>query len=126
MVLTITCLCADWCGLCRDFSSTFQRLAMDHPTHRFVWLDIEDSQIWQDEVDIETFPTLLITDDEDRFRFFGPVLPGIKQLNRLLEEAQHDGFQAEPPAELSRFLPRLKMHVAQKAPALQGNFMVSE
>ncbi|HEX5485208.1 thioredoxin family protein [Limnobacter sp.] len=126
MVLTITCLCADWCGLCRDFSSTFQHLAMEHPEHRFVWLDIEDSQIWQDEVDIETFPTLLITDDANNFRFFGPVLPGVKQLNRLLEEAQQAGFRAAPPAELQPFLPRLKAHVEHKAKTLQGNFMVSE
>ena len=32
------CLCADWCGTCRDYRNLFEALAPAHPGVRFVWL----------------------------------------------------------------------------------------
>ena len=36
------CLCAGWCGTCRDYRALFDALAQAHPEVRFEWVDIED------------------------------------------------------------------------------------
>lgn len=62
-----------------------------------LWLDVEaDAEIVGDELDIETFPTLLVMDAEARVYFFGPVLPGIGALERLLKALHENGQQPVP------------------------------
>jgi thiol-disulfide isomerase/thioredoxin len=79
----VACLCADWCGTCRDYRPVFDQVAAAHPGLRFVWLDIEDQAALVGELDIETFPTLLIADGA-ALRFAGPLLPHAGTLARLL------------------------------------------
>jgi thioredoxin 1 len=79
----VVCLCADWCGTCRDYRPVFDRAADLHPSMRFDWLDIEDDAELVGELDIETFPTVLIADAEGVV-FFGPLLPQPDHLLRLL------------------------------------------
>lgn len=79
---TVTCLCAAWCGVCRDYQATFERLAAEHPGVAFRWSDIEEDEDEAD-VDVETFPTLRIACDGVQ-RFFGPVLPQAQHLRTLL------------------------------------------
>lgn len=67
----VICLCADWCGLCRDYQQVFAQVQARYPLSRFVWLDIEDEADVVSDIDVETFPTLLIADGLDT-RFLGP------------------------------------------------------
>ena len=38
----VACLCAAWCGTCRDYRAGFEALAARFPEARFLWLDVED------------------------------------------------------------------------------------
>ena len=81
--LLVACLCAEWCGACRDYRGIFDAVAQEHSDMRFVWVDIEDESDLVDPVEVENFPTLLIA-DADGARFFGTVLPHKDTLVRLI------------------------------------------
>ena len=83
----VVCLCAQWCGTCRDYRAVFDQLARAHPSVRFVWIDIEDDAEVAGDLDVETFPTLLLADGQVA-RFLGPLLPQAAVLSRLLESLQ--------------------------------------
>lgn len=82
----VACLCAEWCGICRDYRSAFLAMAADFPAARFCWIDIEDHADLLDEhdIDIENFPTLHIQRGNDVL-FFGTMLPHHAHLRRTLE-----------------------------------------
>ena len=94
------CLCADWCGTCRDYRALFDALAPAYPGVRFVWVDIEDEADVAGDLDVETFPTLLIADGQTA-RFLGPLLPQAGVLSRLIESLQADqgSARADPQAQ---------------------------
>ena len=79
----VVCLCAQWCGTCREYRPLFDGLARAHPDVRFVWVDIEDDAGLVGDLDVETFPTLLIARDRTAL-FLGPLLPQAPVLARLL------------------------------------------
>lgn len=79
----VVCLCAAWCGVCRQYESEFLAIQAAFPQIRFVWVDVEDQEEIMGDVDVETFPTLLIGQGAEPL-FFGPVLPQVKVLERLL------------------------------------------
>lgn len=81
----VICLCADWCGTCREFSPGFTQAAAAHPELAFRWVDIEDEAHAIGDLDIETFPTLVIGARDGAVRFAGPVLPQAGQIARLLQ-----------------------------------------
>ena len=81
------CLCAGWCGTCGIYRPLFDELARAHPDVRFEWVDIEDESDIAGDLDVETFPTLLIADGE-RALFLGPLLPQAPVLARLLASLQ--------------------------------------
>lgn len=83
----VICLCADWCGVCRDYKAVFNKVSAGHATSRFAWLDIEDDAHWVGEMDIETFPTLLVADSQGVF-FLGPLTPHVVTVSRLLTSLQ--------------------------------------
>ena len=58
--LLIACLCAQWCGTCRDYQPLFEQLQAEFSASRFVWVDVEDEADLVDSIDVEDFPTLLI------------------------------------------------------------------
>lgn len=68
----------------------FDRVAVEHPGVPFLWLDIEDQAALVGDLDIETFPTLLIADG-DALRFAGPMLPHVGTLTRLLGSLEAHG-----------------------------------
>lgn len=80
---TVFCLCAAWCGTCREYADTFATVAAHFPQVRFEWIDIEDDERFA-EVDIESFPTVAITRDGQRL-FEGVLLPHAQHLKRLVE-----------------------------------------
>ena len=85
--LWVVCLCAEWCGTCRDYRPLFQAVAAAHPQWRFAWVDIEDHADIADAFDVETFPTLLMA-GADGTRFLGPLLPHAETLTRMLGALQ--------------------------------------
>lgn len=83
MSLSIICLCARWCGICRDWQPVIEAMAAEQPQWQWRWLDIEDEADLVDDLEVETFPTLLVGRDDDVL-FFGPVLPQPEVLARIL------------------------------------------
>ena len=83
----VVCLCAEWCGACREYRPLFEQVARAHPAFRFAWVDIEDHADIADDFDVETFPTLLVA-GADGTRFAGPLLPHAETLSRLLSALQ--------------------------------------
>lgn len=94
----VVCLCAQWCRVCGEYRPLFDALAQALPQTRFVWVDVEDEDELAGDLDVETFPTLLIADGS-RARFLGPLLPQTTVLARLLASLQADtpSTQAAPP-----------------------------
>ena len=99
----VICLCADWCGLCRDYSQVFAQIAARYPSRRFAWLDIEDHADLVGDMDVETFPTLLIADASGT-QFVGPLTPQPETLSRLLDSLERSGLAAVPHLPVTRLL----------------------
>lgn len=89
MTLHVICLCAEWCGTCRDFRPAFTSVATQSAGDRFQWIDIETHDALLDAlgVEIDSFPTVLIAGD-DRLCFAGPVTPFADTLQRLCRAAR--------------------------------------
>lgn len=88
----VVCLCADWCGVCRQWRAAFEEAARAHPHWRFAWVDVEDEDEAMGDVDIETFPTVLVARGGQPL-FLGPVLPSAAGLGRLVAS-----FEEQPQA----------------------------
>jgi thiol-disulfide isomerase/thioredoxin len=81
----VACLCAEWCGTCRDYLVALTTLAARHPEDCFVWIDIETHADRLGDIDIENFPTLLVQPVAGGDpQFYGTVLPHIEVLERML------------------------------------------
>ena len=70
---------------CREFATGFQQAAQAHPGLVFRWVDVEDESAAVGDLDVETFPTLVIGAADGGVRFAGPVLPQAAQIPRLLK-----------------------------------------
>lgn len=81
--LFVACLCAQWCGTCRDYQSLFEQLRHEFPQAHWHWVDIEDQADVVDPVEVENFPTVLIA-HEGRAQFFGTITPHLDTLRRLI------------------------------------------
>lgn len=103
----VVCLCADWCGTCRDYRRAFEERAARFADAQHVWVDIEDDSDWLGEFDVETLPTLLVL-HEYRPMFFGAVLPRVDVIDRTLRSLRQHGPAAAPvPSELKPAVDRL-------------------
>jgi thioredoxin 1 len=91
--LLVACLCADWCGACREYRPLFDAMALKFPHARFVWVDVEDEADVIDPIEVEDFPTILIA-NQGRPLFFGTVLPHMETLERLIQAKTHASEQA--------------------------------
>lgn len=80
----VVCLCAAWCGTCREYETGFRELEAQYPELGFLWVDIEDENSGVEDWDIENFPTLLIQRDE-LVLFFGPLLPHMGILRQMID-----------------------------------------
>jgi thioredoxin 1 len=98
-------LCAQWCGVCREWRTAFDAVGARRPQERFVWIDIEDEEGAPGDLEIETFPTLLVG-AADQVLFFGTVLPSPQLLERLLASLD-DAPIVRPAAEATALLQRL-------------------
>ena len=107
----VACLCAAWCGVCRDWQPLFLEQARAHPHMRFAWVDVEDEDDAMGDVDIETFPTLLIARGAEVL-YLAPIPPSAKQFARLLATLQAQP-EAAPglPEDANALLHRLQASV---------------
>lgn len=110
----VVCLCAAWCGVCREWGPAFDSLRENFPQVAFAWVDVEDEADALGDVDIETFPTLLVAQG-DQVRFMGPVQPSSVQVARLLESllADPENSVVDGP-ETGRLLEQLRTAVLLK------------
>ena len=106
--LWVVCMCAEWCGACREYRAVFEQVARAQPGFRFAWVDIEDHAELADDFDVETFPTILIAGEQGT-RFMGPLLPHAETLARLLTALP----VAQPPSDEIRAV----LDALSKAPA---------
>ncbi|MDB5890898.1 MAG: thioredoxin [Polaromonas sp.] len=120
----VVCLCAAWCGLCTDYRRVFSGVATAQGKHdghlsasRFAWLDIEDQAHWVGDLDIETFPTLLVA-DEQGVLFMGTLTPHAQTLARLLASLHAPDALRTPHTDLTRLLlTQLPRHPEFQVPA---------
>ena len=108
-LVLIACLCADWCGVCREFRGLFDAAAAANPALRFAWIDIEDHPEVAGEVDIETFPTLLASSAGGR-GFFGAIEPREAVLQALIDNLLRGAFL--PDAQVAVLNQRARAHLA--------------
>jgi thioredoxin 1 len=99
----VVCLCAAWCGVCREWQPTFSAQARANPHLRFAWVDVEDEDEAMGDVDIETFPTLMVA-RADQVLFLGPIPPSSTQFTRLLATLQAQPRPAPGVGEHARAL----------------------
>ncbi|MBC7918459.1 MAG: thioredoxin family protein [Rhodoferax sp.] len=90
--LTVVCLCAQWCGTCREYEAVFAQLRAEFTQVKFVWVDVEDESELVDPVEVEDFPTLLMARGAQPL-FFGSVMPHLETLRRLIQNQ----LEAEQP-----------------------------
>lgn len=100
-------LCAQWCGTCREWRPQFEAQAAAMPQVHFSWVDVEDEADAIGDLDIETFPTLLIAQGP-RARFLGAVPPAAAAIGRLLESLQSDPRAGSESAQADALLARLR------------------
>jgi thiol-disulfide isomerase/thioredoxin len=93
----VVCLCAQWCGVCRDYRATFAQVQAKFPQIRFLWIDVEDEADLLHPLEVENFPSLLLAVGTAP-RFFGPLPPQPMLLERLIR-AQLLGDRAPPLAD---------------------------
>lgn len=80
----VVCLCAEWCGVCREYRSGFQETAEQFPAASFYWLDIEVHADDLGDLEVENFPTLLIKRQE-WVLFYASMPPSPSHLQRILK-----------------------------------------
>ena len=99
--LLVACLCAAWCRTCDAYGPVLDQVldllqAQGIPVQGR-WIDVEDEADLLGELDIQTFPTLVVLQGE-ALRFAGPVTPQPETLQRLLKSLLEGGgaVAAEP------------------------------
>lgn len=95
--LHLACLCAAWCRLCDGYRPVFdgvvQTLRQRWPALQAHWIDIEDDAALVGDLDIETFPTLVLVHGS-RLLFAGVLTPQPEVLLRVLQAALDGGAPA--------------------------------
>jgi hypothetical protein len=111
----VACLCAEWCGVCREWRPIFEAQARAHAHLRFAWIDVEDEADPMGDVDIETFPSLLVARGDEPL-FLGPIPPSGPGFERLLASLQAQPQHAPGlPAEARALLQRLAADALPRA-----------
>ncbi len=109
MSLHIACLCAAWCRTCESYQEVFEAACAELPQDglQVRWIDIEDEAELIGDLDIETFPTLLIA-DQAHVRFAGPLTPQPETLRRILRAHLADATPAKVDADYTCLADRLR------------------
>ena len=106
----LLCLCAAWCHLCADYVPVFdavaQRLRGDWPALSSRWIDIEDEAELVGDLDIETFPTVVLLRGA-QVLFHGPLTPQPEVLERVVRGALAGTDEAVVDSQVAAFARRL-------------------
>jgi thiol-disulfide isomerase/thioredoxin len=106
--LLVVCLCAAWCGVCRDYAPRFAQVQAKYPQATFLWVDVEDEADLLHPLDVEDFPTLLMATGPEP-RFFGPLTPQVEMLERLVRsQLDNVGAPALADPELAAVVARIR------------------
>ncbi|MFY9514052.1 MAG: thioredoxin family protein [Rubrivivax sp.] len=122
----LACLCAAWCRLCDGYGPVFDTavavLQRQWPALQARWIDIEDEADLVGDLDIETFPTLVLLHGGS-LRFAGVLTPQPEVLQRVLAHALAQADAGEPAATFgadfeafAQRLHRVTSHAAPPAP----------
>jgi len=115
----VACLCAAWCRLCEDYRAVLESLADEFDRTsvavRWHWVDIEDEADLLGELDVETFPTIIVA-DADHVRFVGPVAPQRETLRRLLRAMVIDAAPSGPWPAVNRIVEAVAAGMHQRQP----------
>jgi thiol-disulfide isomerase/thioredoxin len=107
--LEVTCLCAQWCGTCKDYAALFASLQQVFPRVAFQWIDIEDESDRVDPIEVDNFPSILIA-RQGRAHFFGSITPHLETLRRLIQAHLEDNSaSSHPDAEVQALAARLRI-----------------
>lgn len=121
--LHVACLCAAWCRLCDDYASVLKsvtgELVLEGLPLQVHWIDIEDDADLIGDLDVETFPTIVVAAGP-RVLFAGAVTPQPETLRRLVQ-ATLSGLQEGAPRpgtspEVQAFAARLAGRPGSGAP----------
>ncbi len=98
--LFAACLCAQWCGTCREYQARFTEAQALFPQATWLWVDVEEKAQWVEPLDLEDFPTLLLAVN-GKATFFGTLTPQAETLARLLRAklSQDSPSLADPQAQ---------------------------
>ena len=106
--MLVVCLCADWCGVCRDYRARFDQMQAKFPQARFLWIDVEDEADLLHPLDVDDFPTLLLAVGEAP-RFFGPLTPQVETLERLIRaHIENPGAPTLADPQIATVLARIR------------------
>ncbi len=108
--LLVVCLCAQWCGTCRDYRPMLRKL--EQPGVLPVWVDIEDHDEVLGDLDIETFPTVLLA-RHGQVVFLGAVTPHQSTLERLVAEGVAGGLSLSRDPEAASLLERVQAFMSE-------------
>ncbi|HUN92184.1 MAG TPA: thioredoxin family protein [Burkholderiaceae bacterium] len=111
-IQSVYCLCAAWCDTCQAFRTIFDAVGAEHAGIRFEWIDIEDEADLVDDVDVETFPTILALAD-GRAAFCAPIRPQRKHLEAVLTTPAQDAL----PREVRELGDRLRQRELDAGPS---------
>jgi thioredoxin 1 len=110
--LLIACFCAAWCRTCDDYEQVFDRLRVSFGARAdFAWVDIEDQSDVLDNVDVENFPTLLISGQEHVY-FWGTLLPHEGVAVQMIQRALSGDFNASTTPDVALVNQRLRATLA--------------
>lgn len=87
--LTVALLCAAWCRTCEAFRPAFDARAARAAGQAHRWIDVEDEADALGDLDVETFPTLLLARGGEVL-FFGPILPRVEAIDALVTARADD------------------------------------
>lgn len=109
----VACLCAAWCRVCEGYRAAFDAVRADpgdvgaRLQLRWHWIDIEDEDALVGELDVETFPMLVIAEGPT-LRFAGPLTPEAATLRRVLAACVDDAApRGRTDAALAAFVQAL-------------------
>lgn len=114
--LHLACLCAAWCRLCDGYRPVFDAvvaaLRREHPQLQAHWIDIEDEAALLGDLDIETFPTLVLARSGQPL-FAGVLTPQAEVLQRVLRAALAGGGRVDDLAAVQTLVRNLRQRTPQ-------------
>jgi thioredoxin 1 len=106
--LLVVCFCAAWCRTCDDYTQVISTLKSKYSSQvEFVWIDIEDQADLLDNIDVENFPTLLISDNNELY-FWGTVLPHAATASQLIDRVLSANIRPIARPDVSQLDQRLR------------------